>query len=318
MHLMDLHARENRIAVQRALDRYMAAHHGVVGRATAISLGATKNLLRERTASGAWEVVHRTVYRSASAPPTREQQLLAAVLACGQHAVASHRSAAWLWGLLAAPPDLPDVALPYERRAVHKGIQVHRSTDLVGTGTSVRSGIVVTQPARTVLDVAAVVPPHVTAAVVDRAIAAKLLAIPALVAALEQYARPGRSGAGKLRAVLEERGVSAPGRAPSVLESAVARLLERLNIAPPVAEFEVAGGRFRFDFAWPEILFALEVHGWLAHSAFADWARDIEKRNWADNHGWEIYETTWEEVTKHPEKVATEIMRRIRRRRLAA
>jgi hypothetical protein len=43
--------------------------------------------------------MYRNVYRICGAPVTELQLLVAAVFAAGAGAVASHRAAAWLWGL---------------------------------------------------------------------------------------------------------------------------------------------------------------------------------------------------------------------------
>ena len=43
--------------------------------------------------------MYRGVYRHSAAPQTEYQRLLAAVWAGGAAALASHRAAAWLWGL---------------------------------------------------------------------------------------------------------------------------------------------------------------------------------------------------------------------------
>jgi predicted transcriptional regulator of viral defense system len=315
---MDLRSGQSLHPVLRALDEHMASHHGVIDLASATALGASRHIVRDRVASGAWQQVYRGVYRTASAPRTPEQRLLAAVLACGPGAIASHRSAAWLWKLLAQPPDIPEVTIPHNRTTRQPGITVYRSKDIVATTSSLRSGIRVTGPARGIMDTSGVVGPEVTALMIDRAIAAKLLTVPALFGALEQFGRRGRRGTAALRAALDARGVSAPTHAPSVLESAMARLLKQTNVASPLAEFRVAGGKVRFDFAWPDILFAIEVLGWAGHSAYDDWLRNVAKRNWCTKNGWELLEVTWEDLIRRPAWVAKEIRERISRRRLAA
>lgn len=89
-----------------------------------------------------------------------EGRWMAAVLACGDDAALSHRSAAALWGL--APRRGPpvgaggriDVVVPHEaggrRRA---GIRVHRSRVLPPGSVVWEDGIPVTNPARTIADV---------------------------------------------------------------------------------------------------------------------------------------------------------------------
>jgi hypothetical protein len=92
-----------------------------------------------------------------------------------------------------------------------------------------RRGIPVTDPARTVLDAVGVVAPEVATLVVDRAISSRLVTVAGLAAVLERYGRRGRRGSGKLRTILDERGVAAVGHAPTVLESRMARIARRIN-----------------------------------------------------------------------------------------
>src|SRR5436309_3464988 len=104
MCAMDLRAVESRLPVDRALDAYMASHHGVITYVTALGLGATPDLVRRRLEEGAWTPVHRGVYVHVATPDMPERCLLAAVRAAGEHAAGSHRSAAWLSRLWTTAP----------------------------------------------------------------------------------------------------------------------------------------------------------------------------------------------------------------------
>jgi hypothetical protein len=83
---------------------------------------------------------------------------MAAVLACGEGAVLSHRSAAALWGLKPRPrgrwENQPaDVTLSGDGgRARRAGIRLHRSSTLLPSQTTIRNAIPVTKPARTLAD----------------------------------------------------------------------------------------------------------------------------------------------------------------------
>ena len=62
--------------------------------------------------------------------------------------------------------------------------------------------------------------------------------------------------------------------------------------------------RFRFDFAWPDRMIAVEVEGgvWMkgggGHTTGKGYTRDLEKYNLATLHGWEVYRFTTQDVTK--------------------
>src|SRR5207302_9056613 len=86
----------------------MRTNCGLITYTQALLVGYTRGMVRRRVESGAWVALAPGVFRSASAPQTEYQRLLAATWAPAVDALASHRSAAWLWELLAHAPDLPE------------------------------------------------------------------------------------------------------------------------------------------------------------------------------------------------------------------
>src|SRR5215208_2892074 len=81
--------------------RWPPANTGLVTRAQAHELGLSDTALRKRCLNGSLRALHPGVYVVGGAPDTWHQRMLGACLAAGGLAVASHRSAARLWGLLA-------------------------------------------------------------------------------------------------------------------------------------------------------------------------------------------------------------------------
>jgi len=161
---------------------------------------------------------------------------------------------------------------------------------------------------RTVLDVAAVLPQHVTDLVVDRAIGKKLVTATGLRQVLDRSGKRGRPGTAALRRSLARRGVICPTRVPSVLEAAMARVLRRFGLVDPVAEYvPFTGAPYRFDFAWPEVKVAVEVDGYENHSSYEAVQRGYQRDRWAAKHGWVVMHFTWDEVLHSPELVAAEI-----------
>ncbi|MGH2990597.1 MAG: hypothetical protein ACRDMA_12180, partial [Solirubrobacterales bacterium] len=90
-------------------------------------------------------------------PGARE---LGAVLACGPGAVVSHCAAAGLWKLLPVAPEVIDVTVPGRDCRRTDGICVHRVVALDRRDVLKLGGIPVTAPARTILDLSAVVAPR--------------------------------------------------------------------------------------------------------------------------------------------------------------
>lgn len=68
----------------------------------------------------------------------------------------------------------------------------------------------------------------------------------------------------------------------TTLENSVALFLSRVHLGPEITAQQHRVGRYRLDFAWPDIQVALEADGWVhsnPETAFRDWLRDRELRN---------------------------------------
>lgn len=88
----------------------------------------------------------------------------------------------------------------------------------------------------------------------------------------------------------------------SKAEEELASQLKLVGLPRPVREYKFAADRrWRFDFAWPTRMVALEVDGgvWIAgrHTRGQGFANDIEKLNHAVWAGWRVYRVTPEMVS---------------------
>src|SRR4051794_24347730 len=92
---------------------YAEAHHGLIRRADALSLGVTKPELDALIRGGQLQRAGRSVYRVPGSVPTWHQRLLAAVWAVGDGAAASHRSAAALAKVPGFNPGPLEVVRPW-------------------------------------------------------------------------------------------------------------------------------------------------------------------------------------------------------------
>jgi very-short-patch-repair endonuclease len=269
-------------------------------------------------AAGRLERVHHGAYRYAGAPRTWEQCLLAAVLAAGGEAVVSHRSAAQLWGI---GPDAEVVELSVRRGRLPRitGAVVHRSLDLELRWTTQHRGIPVTDPLRTLVDLGAVVPGWAVRDAFERAVVARLVTVAAVEQARAELAGRGRSGAGVLRRILDDRALGS--RPPdSVLEARLASVLRRAQVPEPVFQHEVRHGRrfiARVDFAYPDLRLAIEVDGLDAHGSATALQRDLSRQNALVGAGWTVLRFTWHDAIRRPDAVV-EAVRAARRRLLGA
>ena len=197
--------------------------------------------------------------------------------------MASHRSAAYLWGGEIAGDDPVDVTVPPTVGARRAGVVVHRPADGRRVRSVLRAGVTTTTPVRTLLELGAVCPTDDVRQVYERLLIAGRVTPAATRAALDRHARQGRDGVGALRAVLADWTLG--DRPPeSVLEAAMGQLLARHGLPAPRFQHVVAGPGFRYrvDFAYLLERVVLEVDGWRHHgtrAAFeADRARDATLR----------------------------------------
>lgn len=274
-----------------------SAQHGAFTRAQARAAGISDRAIDGAVARREWRLLRRGVYAAAPSPDTDQQRLMAVVLAAGEGALASHLSAAWLWGLHA---DLQlAVTVPLGRAPRLAGVMVHRRATPVA---SRRQAIPVTNPLRTVLDLGSLGAGPVEQAI-DRGLASQLFTIVAVEAELERLAGRGRNGVRAVRAALDRR-LAAEQRTPSVLESRFGRLVRAAGLPRPAAEYPVLEGAYRLDFAWPEVRVAVEVDGYRHHSSWGDFQHDRRRQNDLVLAGWTVLRFTWDDVCHRPAVVA--------------
>ena len=80
-------------------------------------------------------------------------------------------------------------------------------------------------------------------------------------------------------------------------------LCKSLGIPAPVAEYRVTRlRRWRFDYAWPAQMIALEVEGgaWTngRHTRGSGFVKDMEKYNFATLNGWRLLRCTPDQLAK--------------------
>lgn len=85
----------------------------------------------------------------------------------------------------------------------------------------------------------------------------------------------------------------------SYLELQALQQIMDAELPKPEREFEgIPERRFRFDFAWPEHLIAVEIHGAThvgkGHTGGVGFTKDRQKMNLAAVHGWIVLEFTAE------------------------
>lgn len=294
--------------VARRLHAWLQAHDGVVTRRQAQQLGISPHALARLVRSGRLERFTDGVFVDGAMPPNPRTTLRAALGSAGRDAVVSHRSAAWLWDMVDHPPAIPTLTVPFDRRVRRPHISVHQTTHLPLRRR--HRGFPLTDPARTILDLAGAWPDKSLDLLVDRALSMRLVTTERLQEAARSDPEHRRAGSRALRQRLAVRGlVDAPR--PSVLESHMSRLLERLvrrgTVPPPQRETAVLGGRFRLDFSWPTVGLAVEVDRYVWHADPSRMGADHERRNRLCGAGWTLLVYTWAQVMHDAEAVMAQI-----------
>jgi hypothetical protein len=261
--------------------------HGLISRGQARWCGLGDDAVEWRLAAGRWLVFRRGVYVIAGAPTTERQAVMAALLAAGDGVMASHLTAARLWGLDLPSPDRIDVVGRHLRLT---GVRSHQSGTLVAADAARVGGIRLTSPARTFVDCAKTVAGAELGPAVDDALRRGLVKLADLRRCHERVdTGPGRRPTLAMREVLLER---RPGHAPgdSRREADIVRLLARTDLPAPVLGHRVSVGRrtYKLDIAWPEVKRAIEFDGWDTHRTFTAFHGDRQRTRRIVAAGWTI------------------------------
>jgi len=228
---------------------------------------------------------------------------MAALLACGDGAVLSHRSAAAIWDLLTYPAAAPAwVTVLPARGAARPGIQIHRAYVRRADRRS-RERMPLTSPPRTILDLATSLGSEDLERLIAEAHYRRLASEQELQDQLER--NPGKRGNAALRAVLDLPG--GPRRTRSPAEREMLRLLRRGRFRG----YELNGRihRFEVDVLWRELNFAVEIDGYEAHSGRLAFERDRLKVATLKARGLDVMPVTARQLRKDPGGVLARLLR---------
>jgi hypothetical protein len=232
----------------------------------------------------------------------------AAVLASCPTAVLSHRAAAFLQRLDGISDPFPEVSLPGAPRDI-RWAMFHRSNDLEPFEVVEIDGLRCTDATRTLCDLGAVADGRAVERALESALRRGLTSLSRVRWRSEQLSRPGRSGPGTLRRVLDERPA---GAAPtgSELETRFLQCLREHGVPDPERQHEVrlrSGGVVRLDAAWPERLVFAELDGAGSHDGWEARRRDMRRQTAVVALGWRPLRFTWDEVVHDPDGTASAV-----------
>lgn len=238
-------------------------------------------------------MLHADVFAVPGAPLTWHQHVLACVFAAGPQAVASHTTAGVLWQFPLLDAETTEVSTARPRRARIRGVHVHRTLAFLAEEHTIRGGIPVTTPARTIVDLSARLSTFQLGVITDDALRRNTLTLTQLrrcIAGLRPG--PGRRTS-QIHEVLSAR---LPGYDPgdSDLELRVLRAIVGAGLPEPVQQHWVrfASGRYRIDFAYPAVRLAIEVDGFGPHATRSVFDSDRVRVNDLVLGGWTVVRFT--------------------------
>lgn len=279
---------------ERALAAIARRQHGVFTLDQALQAGWSPSAVRRAVTAGRFARVTRAVFSFASSPPTWRQRAMAAVLAAGAGAVASHTTAAALYGLSCCRPEEVEITVARGRSHRSPLAKVHQAGPLLPADVTTVERIPATRPSRTLIDLAGGVSRRVLEEAVDDALVRGLVTLDRLARRAEQLASPGRAGGVALREVLATWDDAALPQ--SVAEMRLVRRLVAHGLPAPVLQYKVrdAAGRViaTLDAAYPDELVDIEMQGFRWHATPKGFARDQARARRLAALGWLIVPAT--------------------------
>lgn len=201
---------------------------------------------------------------------TSERRWMAAVLACGNGAALSHRSAAALWGIGTEERRVVDISVTRRCELRRPGLRIRGRPTLAGEEIVSRDGIPVTSPVQTLVDIATDLTPLAVERAVNEADKHGLTDPETLRGALRDHA--GEPGAPLLRHLLDKRTFRL---SDSDLEIFFRPIAAAAKLPPPLSKQTING--FEVDFFWPDLGLIVETDGLRYHRTPASQARDARR-----------------------------------------
>jgi hypothetical protein len=286
--------------------RLAARQHAVVSRKQLLAIGLSEDAIWRRVKTGRLHRVHAGVYAVGHPLLFPYTQYMAAVLACGADAVASHRSAGALRGLCRPPSGDIEVIVPRAGGRRRRGITVHGTRSLRPTEIGLCEHIPCTTTARTLVDLAAVLDRRRLRRALERSIELRLFDGVLMDAALE--GARGRRGTGVLRELLAAL-ADEPAPARNELERRFLDLVRELGLPIPVVNAHV--GVHQVDFHWPPHRLIVETDGRATHDTPHQFEEDRRRDLELTLAGWHVIRVSWRQVINESGRVAALLRARL-------
>jgi very-short-patch-repair endonuclease len=188
---------------------------------------------------------------------------------------------------------------PRDRR--RPGVTVHR-VKLRTDEVTRHDGIPVTTPARTLLDLAALLDEHRLARAAERAEALRLTSPTSLAELTERY--PRRKGTKSLKRLIEDHRIVATDTR-SDLERRFLTFLDANDLPRPLVNQRL--DPYTPDFTWPRQGLIVELDGFETHGTREAFERDRARDRQLTAQGWRVARVTKRQLDIDPEELAAEL-----------
>jgi hypothetical protein len=273
-----------------------------VARRQLVALGLRRGAIDRRLATGRLHFLYPAVYAVGQPRIAGPGRLLAAVLACGDQALLSHRSAAALWELLPYAGSRVHVTAARRGRRSLRGIRVHSIRRPHAENRAERDGIPLTSVARTLLDLAQTVRRNQLERAFEQAERLRLLDLAAVERLCERS--NGHRGLRRLRPLVAE--AERPiVETRSELERRFLRLCDDAGLPPAAVNVVVAG--HEVDALWRGARLVVEVDGFEYHGTHAAFERDRARDADLQLAGFRVLRVTAQRLWREPQAIASTI-----------
>jgi very-short-patch-repair endonuclease len=304
-------------AAHQPLSDLATRQHGVVSTKQLLALGYSLDSMSDASLDARLQRLHQGVYAVGHRRLTWYSHCWAGILGAEANevdevvwpAVASHASAAYLWGIYRYAPERIDVTAPIRRRAKRQ-FRVHFSSILAPEDRGEREGIPVTSLPRTLMDLAIRARPEQLDRLLERAEELDLLDVAAIEALLDRAG--GHRGRGRLRQALA---LYQPDLAftRSRFERQFRRRVRAAGLTDPSMNFNAHG--YELDAYWPDLRFAVELDLFETHGSRAAFERDRLRHEELKLLGIEMIRVTKPRLDSEPNQVIGNLKTLLERRR---
>ena len=302
-------SRSARFDRDRLLARVGATQATCFSRAQALDVGFTDPTIRRRVGTGTWDRIHPGVYRFAGTPATWQSEIWAALLAVGPMSAVTHETAVRLSGSPHVSPRPVTLTVPHGAHPRVRGATVHQIDDLRPHHLIVVDGLPVSEPARAVVELAAVLGRRRLGLVLDDLVFDRRTSYAKVSARLLEVARPGKPGVDLLAGLLDDRSDEGVPHG-SELERALTAALVGGGLPVPARQVALPGrGAVEgvVDAAYADCRLVLEADGRRWHTRVRDLARDHARDAEAARAGWQTLRFLFEAIVHDPEGVVATV-----------